>query len=362
MSSLIIEVCKVQEVCHHPNADRLDIVKVKGWECIVGRDQYKEGDLVVFCPPDSIIPKDLVEKYELEYLKKDGRVGATRLRKVMSYGLVLNAEPSWKEGKDVASILGITKYDPPEPSYSKGKGGSIVSRKKQNPLFFKYTDIENIRNFMDVFKEGEEVIVTEKIHGANTRVARLPIWISNKQNLLYRIKNWINKMRGIKSEFVYGSRNVQLFGSAKKNNFYGDDVWGKVVKKYNLENIIPENHIVYGEVYGSGIQDLTYGMKDGQIDLIIFDILVNGNWASWDYVVNFCEENNLPHVPVIYRGSFKMDDVLKMCEGKSILYPPQIREGVVVKTTSEESGNSNRKILKVINPDYLTRKGGTEFK
>jgi tRNA-binding EMAP/Myf-like protein len=38
MSSLIIEVCKVENIIKHPNADKLSIVTIKGWQCIVGLD------------------------------------------------------------------------------------------------------------------------------------------------------------------------------------------------------------------------------------------------------------------------------------------------------------------------------------
>jgi tRNA-binding EMAP/Myf-like protein len=47
MSSLIVEVVKIEKVEKHPNADRLSLAYVKGWQSIVGLDQYKEGDLVV---------------------------------------------------------------------------------------------------------------------------------------------------------------------------------------------------------------------------------------------------------------------------------------------------------------------------
>ena len=90
MSKLHVEVCAIASVEKHPNADRLDLVKVKDWQCIVGRDNFKVGDLIVFCPIDSIIPSNLIEEYKLEYLKKDGRVKTVKLRQVLSQGLILN--------------------------------------------------------------------------------------------------------------------------------------------------------------------------------------------------------------------------------------------------------------------------------
>lgn len=40
MSSLIVEVCLVDKVLKHTNADKLEIVLVKGWECIVQKGAF----------------------------------------------------------------------------------------------------------------------------------------------------------------------------------------------------------------------------------------------------------------------------------------------------------------------------------
>ena len=41
MAKLIVEVSKIEKVETLTNSDKLDIITVKGWRCIVGRDQYK---------------------------------------------------------------------------------------------------------------------------------------------------------------------------------------------------------------------------------------------------------------------------------------------------------------------------------
>ena len=52
MSSLIVEVCRIESVRQHPKADRLDIVQVKGFQCIVGRDEYTLREGIVIRPKD----------------------------------------------------------------------------------------------------------------------------------------------------------------------------------------------------------------------------------------------------------------------------------------------------------------------
>jgi RNA ligase (TIGR02306 family) len=358
MSSLQVKICKVDGIIKHPNADRLSIVTIKGWNSIVGLDQYKVGDLVAFIPPDCVIPLPIIEKYNLEYLKKNGRTGTVKLRGCVSQGLVLDAPEGKREGDDVAEILGITKYEVPEsPAQTQA---NPIGRKKLNPYFDKYTEIENVKNYPEIFRIGDEVVITEKIHGSNARYGNLPIVISKDQPLFERVLRWVKKyILGNKYEFVYGSHNVQLYG--RKDNYYGDDKWGQIAKKYNLDKVISPGVIVYGEIFGPGIQDLTYGIKE--IDMLVFDVKVEGKYLGWDEFLVVCETFGLRVVPVLYQGPYQNNMELAYADGESVLCKGQMREGCVMKCVREENHPLiGRKILKSISTEYLTRKGGTEFK
>jgi len=357
MSSLIVEVCKINKVEKHPNADKLDIATIKGWNCIVGLNQYKVGDLVIYCPPDSIIPTDIIEKYKLEFLKKNGRVGTVKLRGVISEGLVLDIPKpmgsSWKEGLNVAIMLGITKWEPPQTNvqYNGGK----TSKKKLNPYFDKYTDIENIKHFPTLFKEGEEVIITEKIHGANARYGILPKYENS----------WWGKIKARlfgSHEFVYGSHNVQITGHRGRKCYYETDIYAQAVKKLELDKKLPKDYVFYGEIYGKGIQDLTYGLED--ITIRFFDIknIKTGKYVDYDEFLILCSIYKLNIVPELYLGKYSVDIVKQLTGGKSVLYENQMREGCVIKPIKERTEHMGRVILKSINEEYLLRKNGTENK
>lgn len=363
MSSLIVEVCEVDAIEKHPNADRLSIVSVKGWNSIVGLDQYKVGDKVVFIPPDCILPETLIEKYNLDYIKKSGRTGTVKLRGFISQGLVLDVpQGNFRIGDDVASVLGITKWQPPEPAFY--KGGGQVSKKKINPLFDKYTEIENIKNFSDVFTEDDLVVFTEKLHGTNSRFGNIPIGTNENAPFFYRIKSWIKKnIFHHEYEFVYGSHNVQKSGSDNPQHFYGEDIWGNVAKKYDLANTLPNNLIFYGEIVGEGIQDLTYGFKDHR--LFIFDIkdVVTGKYLDWNYVLEFCNSLGIAPVPELFRGYYSEEGRKYFTVGRSQIDEKTVKEGIVIKPLIESNDRKiGRKILKSVSEEYLTRKGGTEFK
>ena len=76
---------RILEVLKHPNADALDIVKVLGYQCIVKKDQYKVGDLVVFIQPDTVLPD---AEWSAFYKSKSNRVKAIKLRGSWSMGIV----------------------------------------------------------------------------------------------------------------------------------------------------------------------------------------------------------------------------------------------------------------------------------
>ncbi len=368
MSQLIVEVCKIDKIEKHPNADRLSIATVKGWHCIIGLNDYKEGDLVIYCPPDCVIPPAIIEQYNLEYLRKNGRVGTVKLRKCISQGLILPAtclagkeKLYLREGVDVAKHLGITKYEPPTPSFQQGIGKS--TRRKKNPLFDKYTEIQNIKNYKSVFKDDDLVIVTEKIHGTNFRAGNL--LLGKGTTLIDKIKYlWKKYVLKQEYEFVYGSHNVQLSSWTGKKCFYHTDVYSQIAKKYNLNEIIPKGCILYGEIYGKGIQKgYDYGLKD-DIDVAFFDVKVNGKYLNhWDFI-HFMVVFDLPVVPAIVKGRMKEIILADMVKGVSGLNTLQkMREGCVIKTVVEENSPLvGRKVLKYLNPEYLLLKDRTDYK
>ena len=66
--------------------------------------------------------------------------------------------------------------------------------------------------------------------------------------------------------------------------------------------------------------------------------------------------------PLLYIGDYDNSLLDKFTNGKSTLCPKQIREGCVIKDYDENNHQRiGRKILKSVSPEYLMRKGATEF-
>lgn len=393
MSKLLVEICKISNIEKHPNADKLDIATIKGWSCIVGKDEFKKDDLVLFCPIDSVIPNNIIEKLKLSYLKNGGRVRTAKLRGYISQGLVINPIlldlKNIKEGQDFCQQLGITKWEEPDPQYSSNKPKETIKdyfvkvikreitirrfvsksfgiikdlfkpKKKLNGFFDKYTEIDNIKNYNNIFGEGDEVIITEKIHGTNSRYGILPVeykgFFGDIKKLVYKI------LKKNDYEFCYGSHNVQKSWFINKKQFYNSDVYKEIAERYNLDKIIPKDIILYGEIYGKKIQDLEYG-KDNT-DILFFDAKRNGKYLDWNDFYALCTELNLPIVPILYQGKFNNEILIKFTTGFSAICASQMREGCVVKPINETTNpRIGRKILKSISEDYLLRKNATEYK
>ncbi len=365
MSQLKVEICKIDKIETHPNANKLDLATIKGWQCVVGKDNHKENDLVIYCPPDSIIPSSIIEKYNLEFLKKNGRVGRIKLRGCLSEGLILGLDclPSdyrIEEGKDVGTVLNIKKYEVPEPIYNACSSNRVISKRKKNSLFSEYTDIDNIKNYQNIFTENDIVVITEKIHGTNFRCGYLSIEYRGLSGFFKRLYHkYITKKT---HEVCVGSHHVQKTFWNKYKGYYNSDIYSEIAKRYRLDEIIPKDYILYGEIYGKSIQDLTYGLTD-KTDVVFFDVKYKGEYLSYAEFVEFCLYRNLPRVPCLYVGEFSNSLITEHTSGQSKFCPSQIREGCVIKTAIETKDKQiGRKILKSISVDYLLRKNGTEYK
>lgn len=357
MSSLIVEVSKILDVTKHPNADRLDIAQIRGFNCIVEKDQYKKDDLVIFIPPDAVIPDNIITKYDLTYLKSGNRIKTVKLRGVVSEGLILPNEEGLAEGTDVAEVLGITKWEPPIPKYQSNLGHTRkCGNYESNPWFCRYTNIEDIHNYINVFKDGDMVRVMEKIHGTNSRFGWLPRRI--KSSLVNHILKFFGLLKT--EEFCIGTHRTQL-SDVKETPYYTKNVYSKVAQRWR--SILPQGYIVFGEIFGPGIQDLTYGLTE--IDFVCFDVysFENRAYLAYEELDEFCTKYKLPLAPILYIGPYHKGLEEELGQGNSILCPSQIKEGVVITDLYEAPNKQtfSRRILKYRSPAYLTRNGGTEY-
>ena len=116
---------RILQVTPIPNAEKIEYVKVLGFDCIVGKGQFNVGDLCVLIQPDTVLPAE--QSWTEIYRKKSNRVKAIRLMKqYWSFGIVeslsiLPENTQVVEGQDVSEVIGVIKYEPPIPQNLEAK-------------------------------------------------------------------------------------------------------------------------------------------------------------------------------------------------------------------------------------------------
>lgn len=354
MSTLRV-TAEVLTVHEHPNADALELAQVGLYRAVVAKGTYRTGDAAVYIPEQSVLPTGLIEELGLTGRlagSNSDRVKAVRLRGELSQGIVCRPKAladvdlarAALDGTDFAERLGITKWVPPIPPTMNGDVESA-------PDLLPWVDIENIQRFPDIFTPGEAVVLTEKLHGS----ACLLTYLADEDRVHVSSKG-------------FGAKSLAL--KEDPRNLYWRAMHGHGVAEVAArlaERLAARRVGIFGEVYGAGVQDLTYG-ADGRRESLgyaVFDVS-----AEIDGTVRWLDAaellgGELPLVPRLFEGAYDIERVLEVASGRETVSGRELhlREGVVIRPAVERYSavTGGRAIAKAVSPAYLTRKGGTEY-
>lgn len=348
MSEFHVRVVRVGPIEKHPNANSLSLTLIDGGYPVIFRTgDYREGDLAVYVPVDSVVPEG---DPRWDFLQGHRRIKAKKLRGTFSMGLLTNLPtcgchlpPSgqWSEGDDAQDALQIVKYEPVMKHLILGQEHEV------DPGFVPvYTDIEGLRRHKDAFRMGEEVVLTEKVHGCSGRFSFRDgrLWVGSH-------RRFMKKAEDGKPESVWW-RVATFLGLEERLRSL----------QSRFDTLYPQGVVLYGEVYGA-VQDLNYNVGQ-EVELRLFDAmdLRDQRYLDHDDFVRLCDDLGLPRVPVIYRGPWLgFERMMEFAEGKTTLVDdgPQrhVREGFVARPVKERWEHScGRLILKGIGEGYLLRK------
>ncbi|MDJ0380019.1 RNA ligase (ATP) [Streptomyces sp. G-G2] len=339
----------------HPNADALELAQVGLCRAVVAKGAYRTGEFAVYIPEQAVLPTDLIAELGLTGRlagSRADRVKAVRLRGELSQGIVcrpaaladVDLARAAGEGTDFAELLGITKWAPPIPTTMNGDVETA-------PDLLPWVDIENLQRYPDIFEPGEPVVITEKLHGS----ACLTTYIADADRVQVSSKG-------------FGAKSLALVEDAR--NLY----W-RAIRSHDVpavaarlaERLGATRVGIFGEVYGAGVQDLTYG-ADGRSELLgyaVFDVSaeIDGEVRWLDAAELLTDE--LPLAPRLFEGPYDVGTVLELASGRETVSGRtlHLREGVVIRPASERYSPvvGGRAIAKAVSPAYLTRKGGTEY-
>lgn len=347
MSDPIVLLTKVDEIHPHPNADKLELALVNSLQYVVGKGEFKYGDECVIIGPNAVLPPDIQGLLKLE----SPRVRAVKLRGEISHGLCISMAmcrgtreflPAEFEGSaHLAQSLGITKYEPP----IRYEGPSAISLPT---TFQKYTDIQNITNWPNIFEPGEKVWVSEKIDGQNFRIG---VFLEDGKVFF--------KAGSHRQDRQVGQPHWKCFPMV--STFLTRHVSDAVQRGANRYSMI-----LYGELYGSmhgGYKAMNYGCPY-EVRFSFYDLCENGIYWDKDVMLETFELQDFP-TPPGYWSNFDPDEITAQvqCDSSASQERGSIREGVVVTPKCERSDPKlGRVILKAINPEYLLLKGNFDVR
>lgn len=353
--ALVTEIHAVRE---HPNADKLNLATVVGYQVIVGKD-IKQGEKVVFFEAGGQLSHEFVSENNLYrdttlnkdpnaspgMLEKNRRVRAIRLRGEMSDGYVVPLRYFTKIGISEESLtpgLLFTEIEGKEicKKYETQKQKTFQAnnqpkKKKEIKMFPQHFDTSPFHRESYQIKNKGNVYLTEKLHGTSHRLGHVqvevPLWTTLKGFKKLVTKLFMKDQMTNVWEVVNGSRRVILDSTDAhkiRNSFYGTDEF-----RYKaVEGIIPKKgEILYGEIVGyvnadtpimadqetkvikkekdliEGLPEkirFDYGCLPGQAKFYVYRITnVNEDGhetdLSWPQVKQRCSELGIDHVPEV---------------------------------------------------------------
>lgn len=334
----LASIQKIKSLDPIEGADAIERASVLGWQLVVKKDEFKVGDLCVYCEIDSLLP----DKPEFEFLRaRKMRIRTVRLRGQISQGICfplsfLPADFEIKEDADCTEAMGIVKYEPPVPAHlsgiAKGKFPSFIPKTDE-------TRVQVMQRLLDKYK-GETCYLTEKLDGSSAT--------------FYVYQN----------EFGVCSRNLDLLED-------GENTFWKVVRALDIETKLRSlngNFALQGELVGEHIQDNKLKLRGHTVYFFnIFDI-DRFEYLPYSKFVKTIADLNLQTVPILstdYSLSNDIDSIIQLATRKSAVNADVWAEGIVIRPLTEkidlilsnENFNNGRVTLKAINPEFLLKYG-----
>ncbi len=317
----------VKELTVHSGADRLELAKIIGWQSVVAKGEFREGERVVFIVIDTLLPMAEWSRF----LSKDGseesiRLKTVRLRGEYSQGLVLplTVLPEelrhLPEGTDVSEALGVRKYEKELPA---GLAGVALGQFPRHVCAT--TDEENgLSNEELVVKVlAEDVTITRKLDGSScTMIVR-------------------------DGELVeVCSRRLRLKESA-------DSGFWRAARKISAGGLGKGLFVLQGELMGPGVQGNQLRLTEGEIH--IFQIRREGEFLSYDEMETLCREVlGCSAVPLLAQAEagLTLEELQKMADGQKLPCGNHA-EGIVVRPRTYRSNGDGRPLgFKIINRNY----------
>lgn len=370
----------ISSVRNHPNADRLDLVEIDGWQCVAGRGEFKQGDLCVYFEIDAYLPNhDIFDGLRKSCLRSHPELGeglrikTVKLRGELSQGLAypLNklkplgidyseenvhfALRSIPESGpiDITEFLGVKKYEAPV----RNTGNVVCGNARSTfPTFVPKTDQERIQNLFGKLSNryrSDSWEVTLKLDGSSMTCYAFG---ENAEGEFYE-----------GNRFGVCSRNMDIKLDSENSDFV------RTALASNLDTLLVDyctakqmSLAIQGELMGPRIQKNREELEHHIFFLFdVFDINSQRYYTPeeradfyYDFSENYLHRLSnghkyFQHVPIIgtmevFEEFGGVKDLIEWARQPSMVHP--VAEGFVFKNMTDASVT-----FKVINNEYLLK-------
>ncbi len=394
------------------NADRLECAHIAGWHCVVGKGEFKAGDIAVYIEEDAQLP-DVPPFSQMDFLRsKNFKIKPQRIRGELSQGLLVPISafgwtvqnthnpitfeqyPLVFTGDDdnygraltgdtrfLTQKLNITYADPGDNA-RKGAGPDKYKRMAQrHPSIFKRRWAKWLmrrawgRRLMFLFfgkkKDKKSAWPAWVVKTDEERAQNMPWLAGNTEDWVmtekidgtsttFTMRNHKNKK---KRQLLVCSRNV-VFDKPDKKCFYETNVYTEMALRYHMEETL--NNIldyyegeldfitIQGETFGATVQKRDYGMKDR--DFLVFNVILGYKGGLVKRLnpfhgAAFVPKFGLKFVPVLgiaHGLPATIEEIVAMGDGKSVI-DGGMREGIVFRDMNGE------KSFKAVSNEFLLK-------
>jgi len=376
-------VVAIDEIKPIEGYDRVEYARTNGWWVIISKnDDLSVGDKCVYFEIDSKVP-ETDERFAFLASKKY-HIKTQKMCKVISQGLLMPLKLFPELGDadvntDVTQALGVTYYVPEDNERKKSAAnkdamyqsmaarhtklfrkkpirwmmrrqwgrkvlffffGKKKDKPREFPSFVKKTDEERCENQPWRIGDGKEYLATEKLDGTSCTYA-------------------LKRKGRNKFEFYVCSRNVRQKDENQKC-YHDHNIYWDMAFKYDIESHLREFLKDYPKcewvcLQGEGIGSVQGNpLKLANDDLYCFNLIdsQNGRWASQTGKL-VIESWNMKWVPIlgIVKMPETMEELKEMADGKSLVNPTVLREGIVYRTVDGKDSFKN------VSRKYLLKKG-----
>lgn len=427
-SRQLVRIVELTDVIPHPNADRLELAIIEGWQVVVAKGTWIKGQRALYCEPGSLLPITVPEftganREENIKVFNDvsyAHIKSIRLRQEMSQGFVapvpkeFNNQPT---GTDLTLKLGVLKYDadgsvpgllPSANTANKSLWnrfidfitGEIPSNLKPFPSDMATKSdqprVQNIAGRLMAAEDDETYEESVKLDGNSATVYYRPVVdkegvvtvqagiASREREIILKpfkisafkalrifvglsINQIRRKLRG--AEKIYWPEYTQWIASPRSHfqeTFEYLEAAGvnkrmrELASAPNFRGTLVENGVriaLQGEIIGP---DVTAGDRKNhegvkKLGFYVFNVFINGAEMLPEQARQFCEEYDIPYVPVLNKKAkikgIPVKELIERADGPRFFTKDGNREGLVFK--SNKTGFS----FKIVSNKFILKNG-----